>query len=121
MLLMVMLIFVPALSLAGQCLRDAGREVFDLEGYIRNFEAMIADGRLPSFHEKESAARIEQYGDIAHSFSTYEARSAPDSLDVLFRGINSIQLLRTDGKWRIVSLIWHREGPATPIPSRYLP
>jgi hypothetical protein len=95
---------------------DKGRETFDLESYIRNFEAMIDRGELPSFHEKEIASRVDQFGNIAHIFSTYEARADEKSPDVLFRGINSIQLLQTDGRWRIVSIIWQRETATLRLP-----
>jgi hypothetical protein len=95
---------------------DKGRETFDVEGYIRNFEAMIDRGELPSFQEKEIASRVDQFGNIAHVFSTYEAKLDESSPEPLFRGINSIQLLQTGGRWRIVSIIWQRETPTLRLP-----
>lgn len=94
---------------------DKGRETFDLEGYIRNFESMIDKGELPSFYEKEISSHVDQFGNIAHVFSTYEGKLNETS-EPLFRGINSIQLLQTDGRWRIVSIIWQRETSTLQLP-----
>lgn len=71
------------------------------------------------FFESEIARRVERYGDIAHVFSTYEARNALDG-PVIMRGINSFQLVRHDGRWWVVSIMWQQETPANPIPPEYL-
>ena len=71
------------------------------------------------FIEREVARRTEQYGDIAHVFSTYEARNRADG-PVIMRGINSFQLVRHAGRWWVVSIMWQAESPQTPIPAEYL-
>ena len=71
------------------------------------------------FFETEIARRVEQYGDIAHVFSTYEARQSENG-PVIMRGINSFQLVRHDGRWWVVSIMWQAESPQTPIPAEYL-
>jgi hypothetical protein len=71
------------------------------------------------FVEREIARRVEQYGDIAHVFSTYEGRfSVGEAAPV--RGINSFQLVRHAGRWWVVSIMWQAETPQTPIPAGYL-
>jgi hypothetical protein len=40
---------------------------------------------------------------------------------VLGRGINSIQMVRKDGRWWITSIIWDEETGAGPVPAKYLP
>jgi len=72
------------------------------------------------FFEREIARRVEQYGDIAHVFSTYEARRTADG-PVFMRGINSFQLVRHADRWWVVSIMWQAEMPQTPIPQNYLP
>ena len=72
------------------------------------------------FHEIELARRVEQYGDIAHVFSTYEARNKLGG-PVFMRGINSFQLVRHGGRWWVVSIMWQQETPENPIPPQYLP
>jgi hypothetical protein len=71
------------------------------------------------FIEREVARRVEQYGDIAHVFSTYEARNRAGG-PVIMRGINSFQLVRHAGRWWVVSIMWQAETPQTPIPAGYL-
>jgi hypothetical protein len=72
------------------------------------------------FIEREIARRVEQYGNVAHVFSTYEARRQADG-PVFARGINSFQLARHGGRWWVVSIMWQSETPQNPIPAHYLP
>ena len=62
------------------------------------------------FFEVETSRRIDIFGNVAHVWSGYEARTSPSDADVERRGINSIQLFRDpDEGWRIVSMIWDNE------------
>ena len=64
------------------------------------------------FFEVEIARRIDVLGNMAHVWSLYEARNAPDDATPERRGINSIQLFKgADGAWKIVSMIWDNERP----------
>ena len=69
---------------------------------------------------QEIARTVEQYGDIAHVFSTYQARRTANG-PVFMRGINSFQLVRHGGRWWVVSIMWQQETPQRPIPAEYLP
>jgi len=91
------------------------------DSWIAGFQALIANGTLPTFWEGEIARHVDRHGDIAHVFSTYEARPRVDDERVLWRGINSIQLYRRDGRWWVSSILWTRESEAAPIPAEYLP
>ncbi len=87
-----------------------------VEDYITSSGPLLEkDG----FIEREVARRVEQYGDIAHVFSTYEARQSENG-PVFMRGINSFQLVRQDNRWWVVSIMWQAETPQTPIPAEYL-
>src|SRR4029078_3876282 len=62
------------------------------------------------FYEVETSRRIDLFGNIAHVWSGYEARTSPDAADVERRGINSIQLFRhAELGWGIVHMIWDNE------------
>jgi hypothetical protein len=62
------------------------------------------------FYEVETSRRIDLFGNIAHVWSGYEARSSPDAAEVERRGINSIQLFRhAELGWRIIHMIWDNE------------
>jgi hypothetical protein len=92
-------------------------QVLDMDGYIaRVGEYLEKNG----FFEKEIARRTEQFGNIAHVWSTYESRHNEDDPQPFMRGINSIQLLYDDNRWWIVTVYWQHESPDDPIPQRYL-
>jgi hypothetical protein len=71
------------------------------------------------FTEHEIARRTEQFGHIAHVFSSYEGRMETEP--TVIRGINSIQLMNDGSRWWIVSVFWEAERPDNPLPERYLP
>lgn len=70
------------------------------------------------FREREIARRVEQFGHIAHVWSTYEGRTETDSTAI--RGINSIQLMHDGARWWVVSVFWEAERPNLPLPPQYL-
>lgn len=72
------------------------------------------------FFETESARRTESFGQIAHVFSTYESRHAPEDAKPFQRGINSIQLMNDGKRWWIVTIFWQGEDEKNPLPDKYL-
>jgi len=70
-----------------------------------------------NFFEVETARRIDRFGNIAHVWSRYEARTTPDAPHPERRGINSIQLCRDSaGRWRVIAMIWDNERPGLALP-----
>jgi hypothetical protein len=96
---------------------DLAPEMLDVDGFIVRVEPYFAEH---GFYEKEIARRTEQFGRIAHVWSTYESRHSPDDPEPFMRGINSIQLFYDGGRWWIVSIYWQQESPECPIPGKYL-
>jgi hypothetical protein len=92
--------------------------ILDIEGFIARVEPFFDKS---GFYEKEIARRTEQFGQIAHVWSTYDSRHNEDDPEPFMRGINSIQLFNDGKRWWIVSIYWQQENAATPIPERYLP
>jgi hypothetical protein len=82
--------------------------LFSVDEYIADVSPRFA---TQPFFEIEVAQRIERFGQIAHVWSQYEARSAPDSPVLLKRGANSIQAAHDGTRWWIVSTIWDDERP----------
>jgi hypothetical protein len=72
-----------------------------------------------AFYEKEVARRVEQWGNIAQAFSTYESRRAPGD-QPFARGINSFQLLNDGQRWWIVTIYWEAESKDVPLPPEML-
>jgi|SRR5207245_1916258 len=66
------------------------------------------------------ARRTEQFGHIAHVWSTYESRHSEDDPEPFMRGINSIQLFYDGNRWWIVNIYWQQESVEDPIPEKYL-
>lgn len=88
-------------------------KAFSLAEYRENADRLLAD---MDFFEIETARKLRIFGNIAHAWSTYEARTAPDSPVVERRGINSIQFYREgEGRWRIIHMIWDNERPGLTI------
>lgn len=73
------------------------------------------------FFEKELARKTIAYGGLVHVWSTYESRIKPDDAKPFDRGINSIQLVKVEGNWKIVSIAWAGESTAGPLPKEFLP
>jgi hypothetical protein len=111
-------IFIPGGRLMPTAVRPDGSVVtrlMEVNDYIATSGAML---ERVGFTEREIARRVEQYGHIAHVFSTYEGRTETDS--TVMRGINSIQLLNDGTRWWVVSVYWEAEGPNNPLPAKYL-
>ncbi len=95
-----------------------GRRVMTPAQYVEGAGTSLeANG----FHEVEIHRVTEQYGVIAHTFSTYESRRRAADAEPFARGINSFQLLYDGNRWWVVSIYWLQEGPDHPIPEKYLP
>lgn len=103
------------------------RLVFVLQGQLFNltvneFIELAGPGYQSGagFWEREIGSHVDRFGTIAQVFSTYETRLTDSNGPVAERGINGVQLLRTQDRWWITSLVFDTETAATPIPPRYL-
>jgi len=92
-------------------------QILDIEGFIARVEPFFKEN---GFYEKEIARRTEQFGQIAHVWSTYESRHNADDPEPFMRGINSIQLFHDGSRWWIVTIYWQQESLVDPIPAKYL-
>lgn len=70
------------------------------------------------FYEVESDRLELRFGTVATLWSTYESRRDPEE-EPFARGINSITMIRHQGRWWIASIIWDFERPDNPIPAEY--
>lgn len=114
-------LFKPEAHLIRTGVSPEGETVYEphiVENFIRNADPYFKEH---SFFETEIVRRTETLGNIAHAFSTYEAREQPDDSQALGRGINSIQLAHDGQRWWVVNMIWDDEREGNPIPESYLP
>lgn len=91
--------------------------VLSVSEYISRVTPVFAK---EGFYESELARSTDAFGQIAHVFSTYESRHAPDEAKPFQRGMNSIQLVNDGQRWWIQSLVWQAETEKYPLPERYL-
>ena len=70
------------------------------------------------FYETEKARRVDQYGNIAQIFSTYESRHSAKDKEPFMRGINSFQLLNDGNRWWVITIYWQGETAENPIPKQ---
>jgi hypothetical protein len=107
---------IPTANVPGRNDVDLEPQMLDVEGYIARAEPLFEKA---GFYEKEIARRVEQFGQIAHVWSTYESRHNADDPEPFMRGINSIQLFNDGKRWWILSICWQHENAAHPIPEKY--
>jgi hypothetical protein len=88
-------------------------EILDTEGFIASRTPFFAAN---DFYEVETGQRVERFGDIAQVWSAYEGRRAPEG-EVLFRGVNSIQLFHDGDRWWVMSVLWDNEREGNPLPA----
>jgi hypothetical protein len=108
---------IPTAVDAGRNDVDLTPQVLDVEAYIARVEPYLG---TTGFYEKEVARRVEQFGQIAHVWSTYESRHDPNDAKPFMRGINSIQLFNDGSRWWILTINWQHESRQHAIPEKYL-
>ena len=108
---------IPTATQAGDNESKLSPQLLDVEGYIARVEPFFREN---GFYETEIARRTEQFGQIAHVWSTYESRHSKDDAEPFMRGINSFQLFNDGKRWWILNIFWQHENAAHPIPEKYL-
>jgi hypothetical protein len=89
-------------------------KIMSLDEYRENTTPFFTEN---AFFEIEIARLIDVFGNMAHVWSAYEARTALGEAKPERRGINSIQLYRDEtGRWQITSMIWDNEREGLPLP-----
>jgi len=83
-----------------------GTDFMDRSSFLDMTRHLVEIGAYTSFYEFEVARTIEQFGDMAQVWSFYETRRNRDARGALSSGINSIQLIRDKGTWRVLGLLW---------------
>ena len=94
----------------------SGMVVMTPQGYIDRAGANLEEN---GFFEQEIAWRTERFGNMAQVFSTYEGRRAMDDATPLLEGINSFQLVRLNGEWKVMTILWQSASDELPLPEMY--
>jgi hypothetical protein len=72
------------------------------------------------FFDHVLAMQVQHFGVMAHVYTSYESRERLSDPKPFVRGVKSIELLNSAGRWYIVQVSWDRERPGNIIPPRYL-
>jgi hypothetical protein len=113
-------LFIPEARMIAVGRRPDGESrmrAMSVEDYIKTSGPLLEER---GFFEKEIARRTEQFGNIVHAFSTYEARQKEGDEKPFMRGINSFQLWNDGKRWWVVTIYWQAEDPSNPIPEKYM-
>jgi hypothetical protein len=72
------------------------------------------------FFERGIANRVEEFGNLVQVWSTYESRHTMADSAPFARGINSIQIVRAQGRFWLANVMWDDERPGLTLPEKYL-
>ena len=72
------------------------------------------------FFERGIANRVEEFGGLVSVWSTYESRHAADDAKPFVRGVNSLQIVKAQGRYWVASIIWDDERSGVTLPEKYL-
>jgi hypothetical protein len=111
-------LFLPVARLTANTKDAQGNihtRLFSAEEYVQRGGAYFT---THAFYEKSIVNRVEQFGNVAQVFSSYESRTATDAAPFA-KGINSIQMLYDGKRWWIVSILWDEERPDNPLPKAF--
>lgn len=114
-------LYLPGAHLVRLVEDAAGRpeaQSMDIESFMDGTEDFFAQA---SFYEWEIARHTDRFGNMAHVWTTYEARHEEDDPEPFKRGINSLQLMWDGSRWWITAALWTNESPRHVIPEEYLP
>lgn len=76
---------------------------FDIDSYVLRLEGFLGTN---DFFEYASNCKIEVYGNIAHAYSEYEAKTSINDVEPIKKGINIVQFINDGGRWKILNMLW---------------
>lgn len=97
---------------------EAPLQVMDLEGWIDDFQGFY-NGRdlvTTGFREGIAGTTVTEYGNLAHAFVVFEPRVGPNWDGPTTPGLDSLELVRNDGRWWIAAITTQFSSAELPIP-----
>ncbi|HYQ17554.1 MAG TPA: hypothetical protein VEQ58_17395 [Polyangiaceae bacterium] len=86
-----------------------GTDYLDVPGFQQMAKESFDLGVYTRFFEIEVQRDERRFGGLCHVLSAYETRHSPDAAEPFARGVNSLQLIREDDGWKVLSLCWDEE------------
>lgn len=86
--------------------------VMSVEAFVAPRRGVLSDGTLVDFREHETEARTSIDRSIATRTSRYAKRGVRLGVPFEGGGAKVSTLVKTEGGWRILSLVWEDDPPA---------
>jgi len=87
---------------------------------IDDWITRVAKRGSEAFYERQIKYSVDQFGHMAHLWSTFEIRETPNG-KATARGINSMQAFYDGHAWKLIEIVWEDETPSEQLPGKYLP
>ena len=97
-----------------------GTDYLDVAGFQELAKEVLDLGTYTRFFEIEVLRDERRFGALAHVLSAYETRQSRNATEPFARGVNSLQLIREQGEWKVLSLFWDEERADNPLTLRAL-
>lgn len=92
-------------------------KVMSFDEYVENVETLLRDVR---FAELELTHEALIFGNVARLTSVYEFTWESSAGTRRGRGVNFFTIIRDDGAWKIMSIVWDNERAGLSLPSQLL-
>lgn len=92
-----------------------GTDYLDLSGFQELAKEVLDLGTYTRFFEIEVLRDERRFGALAHVLSAYETRQSRNATEPFARGVNSLQLIKEQGEWKVLSLFWDEERTDNPL------
>lgn len=93
---------------------------YSVQSFVEDLTSQVVNSEIDQFVQREVYGVTELFGKIAHRTSVYEYTFADYETTVKPRGLNYSHLVKIDGNWRILSMIWSDENENRVIPADFL-
>ena len=101
-----------------QDLIEGDLSIFPLSDQVNEFKQGFKAGHLISFDEREIGAKTTYFGNVAHRISHHIYYINSDDT-ITKRGTNSIQLVKSNGTWKIQSILRQIESDIYHLPEKF--
>jgi hypothetical protein len=111
-------LFLPQAVIELRTTREA-TSIFDLEGFVNDFVTFIEKSNAGERGFTETIVRTKAMviGDMAHILVLYEPKMGDwDPTHKTYQGVDSFQLVRKDGAWRIACVVNEVVNEDRPVP-----
>lgn len=85
---------------------SASPELYDVRAFVEPRRAILTDGTLRDFVERETSEHTEVVGNIAQRLSHYRKSWIQGGETHQGIGVKSLQFVKTPHGWKIASVVW---------------